>query len=92
MAGIATLVLGGFGLFNYIRNNGRELNLSSVVISANPPADISPALIGKLTGQQHNFMGTVLISQRDILEVREEKGFLGMKKITYWRARKARVF
>jgi uncharacterized membrane protein YgcG len=80
MAGIATLVLGGFGLFNYIRNNGRELNLSSAVITANPPADISPALIGKLTGQQHNFMGTVFdLAKRDILEVREEKGFLGMK-------------
>ena len=80
MAGIATLVLGGFGLFNYIRNNGRELNLSSAVITANPPSDISPALIGKLTGQQHNFMGTVFdLAKRDILEVREEKGFLGMK-------------
>ena len=80
MAGIGTLVLGGFGLFNYIRNNGRELNISSAVITANPPADISPALIGKLTGQQHNFMGTVFdLAKRDILEVREEKGFLGMK-------------
>jgi hypothetical protein len=80
IAGMAALVLGGFGLFSYIRNNARELNLSSVVITANPPADVSPALIGKLTGQQHNFMGTIFdLAKRDILEVREEKGFLGSK-------------
>jgi len=91
MAGIATLVLGGFGLFSYIRNNARELNLSSFVISANPPADISPALIGKLTGQQHNFMGTVFdLAKRDILEVREEKGFLGMKNHVLARKESAR--
>ena len=79
-AGIATLILGGLGLFTYARANARELNISSVVSNANPPSDISPAIIGKLTGQQHNFMGAIFdLAQRGVLEVREEKGFWGTK-------------
>ena len=79
-AGIATLILGGLGLFTYARSNARELNISPVVSNANPPSDISPAIIGKLTGQQHNFMGAIFdLAQRGVLEVREEKGFWGAK-------------
>jgi uncharacterized protein (TIGR04222 family) len=78
ITGIATLIFGGLGLFTYIRANGRELNTSPVIPTPNPPADISPALIGKLTGQQHTFMGAVFdLAQRGILEVREEKGIWG---------------
>jgi len=78
IAGIATLIFGGLGLFTYIRANGRELNISPVIPTPNPPADISPALIGKLTAQQHTFMGAVFdLAQRGILEVREEKGIWG---------------
>ena len=80
IAGIATLIFGGLGLFTTIRANGRDLNISPVISTPNPPADISPALIGKLTGQQHTFMGAIFdLAQRGILEVREEKGFWGMK-------------
>jgi hypothetical protein len=79
-AGIATLILGGLGLFSYVRANVRELNVSSMVSNASPPSDISPAVIGKLTGQYHGFMGTIFdLAQRGVLEVREEKGFLGAK-------------
>lgn len=80
IAGIATVLFGGLGLFTYIRSNGRDLNISPVISTPNPPADISPALIGKLTGQQHTFMGAIFdLAQRGILEVSEEKGFWGMK-------------
>lgn len=80
MAGIGTLVLGGLGLFTYARANRRELNISPVVSNARPPSDISPAVIGRLTGQQHNVMGAVFdLAQRGALEVREDKGFWGAK-------------
>ena len=79
-AGIATLILGSLGLFTYARANARELNTSSVISTANPPADVPPAIVGKLTGQQHNFMGAIFdLAQRGVLEVREEKGFWGSK-------------
>ena len=80
LAGLATLVLGGLGLFTYIRSQGRDLNVSPIVATANPPSDVPPALVGKLTGQQHTFMGAVFdLAQRGVLEVREGKGFLGTK-------------
>jgi uncharacterized protein (TIGR04222 family) len=79
-AAIATLFLGGLGLFTYIRANARELNVSPVVSSANPPSDLSPAVVGKLTKQPHAFMGTIFdLAQRGVLEIREETGFWGNK-------------
>jgi len=81
LAGIATLVLGILGLYALSRSNERDLNLSPVVSTPNPPADIPPAVVGKLTGQQHNSMGAVFdLAQRGVLEVHEERGFLGTKK------------
>ena len=80
IAGLATLLLGGLGLFTYIRSQGRDLNVNPIVATANPPSDAPPALVGKLTGQQHTFMGAIFdLAQRGLLEVREEKGFLGIK-------------
>jgi uncharacterized protein (TIGR04222 family) len=79
-AGIVTLILGGLGLFTYARANSRELSVSPVVSTPNPPSDMSPAVVGKLTGQQLNFMGAIFdLAQRGALEVREEKGFWGTK-------------
>lgn len=76
LAGITTLLLGGLGLFTYIRANSRDLNSSPVISTANPPSDISPAIIGKLTKQPHTFMGAIFdLAQRGIFEVREEEGF-----------------
>ncbi len=78
LSGLATLLLGGFGLFAYIRTNRRELNLPERTLLPNPPADLPPAVAGKLTGASGNFMGTLFdLAQRGLLEVREEKGFLG---------------
>lgn len=80
IAGIAALLLGGLGLFTYIRANRRDTSIPSVISTANPPADISPAVIGKLTKQQHTSMGAIFdLAQRGVLEVREEKGFWGTK-------------
>jgi hypothetical protein len=85
-AGIATLILGGLGLLTFIRANGRELNLSAVLPTPNPPSDIPPGLIGKLTKQQHGFMGTIFdLAQRGILEVREEKGSWGTSEHILYR-------
>ena len=79
LAGIATLVLGALGLFTYIRSNRRDLNISPVVSTATPPADVPPAVVGKLTGT-YTFMGTIFdLAQRGILEIVEESGFLGSK-------------
>jgi uncharacterized protein (TIGR04222 family) len=81
LSGLATLLLGGFGLFAYIRANRRELNLPEQSPLPNPPADLPPALAGKLTGASANFMGTIFdLAQRGLLEVREDKGSWGSKK------------
>lgn len=78
LSGLATLLLGGLGLFAYIRANQRELNLPERTLLPNPPADLPPAVAGKLTAASNNFMGTIFdLAQRGLLEVREEKGFLG---------------
>jgi uncharacterized protein (TIGR04222 family) len=81
LSGLATLLLGGFGLFAYIRANRRELNVPEKTLLPNPPADLPPALAGKLTGASTNFMGTIFdLAQRGLLEVREEKDSWGSKK------------
>lgn len=80
-AGIVTLILGGLGFFTYTRANARELTVSPVISNASPPSDLSPAVMGKLTGQYNNFMGVIFdLAQRGVLEIREEKGFWGTKK------------
>ena len=77
-AAIGTLILGGLGLFTYLRSNGRDLNINAVIPTAIPPSDVSPAIVGKLTKQPHTFMGAIFhLAQRGVLEVREEKGFWG---------------
>jgi uncharacterized membrane protein YgcG len=81
VAGVLTLVFGALGLFTYARANGRELTIPSIVANAMPPSDVPPAIIGKLTGQAHGFMGTIFhLAQRGLLEVSEEKGFWGSQK------------
>jgi hypothetical protein len=81
MAGLATLVLGALALFAYGRSDQRDLNLGSIISTANPPGDVPPAVVGKLTGQQNNVMAAVFdLAQRGVLEIREEKGFLGTRK------------
>lgn len=78
--GAATLILGGLGLFTYIRAQSRDLSLSPAISTASPPSDLSPALVGALLKQSHTFMGTVFnLAQRGVLEIREEKGFWGTK-------------
>jgi uncharacterized protein (TIGR04222 family) len=81
MAALGTLFLGGLGLFTYIRANRRELNLSPVMSIPSPPAEVPPAVIGKLTKQSHAAMGAIFdLAQRGVLEIREEAGGWGTKK------------
>jgi hypothetical protein len=78
IASAATLVLGALGLATYVRSNGRAGSSSAVIPTSNRPSDLSPALVGKLTRQQQGFMGAIFdLAQRGLLEVRQEKGFLG---------------
>jgi hypothetical protein len=77
--GLATLILGGLGLLFTIRADARELNLPEQVLLATLPADVPPAIVGQLTGQAQNFMGTLFdLAQRGVLEVREEKNRWGI--------------
>lgn len=85
IAGIATLVLGGLGLFTYVRANGRDLTINPVISTAYPPSEVPPAVVGKLTGM-YTYMGTIFdLAQRGVLEVVEEKGFWGSKSFVLTR-------
>jgi uncharacterized protein (TIGR04222 family) len=65
-------------LLAYARANTRELNVSSITSTPAPPADVPAAVVGKLTGQAHTFMGAIFdLARRGLLEVREDRGFLG---------------
>ncbi len=78
VAGILTLLLGGAGLAVYVRSNTRDLPVNADVVTATPPGNVPPAIVGKLTGQASSFMGTIFdLAQRGALEVKEEKGFWG---------------
>lgn len=82
ITGILTLVFGVLGLVTYARANGRELNIPAIVSNATPPSDVPPAIVGKLTGQAHGFMGTIFqLAQRGVLEINEEKGILSSKYV-----------
>lgn len=81
IASILTLILGSLGLFTYARANRQDLTNSPIMSSQTPPSDIPPAVVAKLAGQAHGFMGTIFhLAQRGLLEVNEENGFMGSKK------------
>jgi uncharacterized protein (TIGR04222 family) len=82
-SGLATLLLGGIGLFAYARANRRELNLPEAAPSPIPPDDrVPPAVVGKLVGYEtYSALGALFdLAQRGVLQVREEKGWFGAKK------------
>jgi uncharacterized protein (TIGR04222 family) len=77
------LALGGFGLFVYARAHRQDSIASPAVPLDTPPADLPPALVGKLTEQSQGFMGTLFdLAQRGVLEVHEGQGHWGSKKYT----------
>jgi len=77
-SGLATLLLGGLGLFTYIRVNQRDLALPAQNILTIPPADLPPAVVGKLLGMSNNTTGTLFdLAQRGLFSIREEKGSWG---------------
>ncbi|CAG0936582.1 hypothetical protein TFLX_05463 [Thermoflexales bacterium] len=76
-----TLTLGGFGLFAYARAQRRESISSIPVWLETPPAELPPALVGKLTQHSQGFMGTLFdLAQRGVLEVHQNQGRWGSKK------------
>jgi hypothetical protein len=90
IAGVVTVILGGLGLFSYIRHNDRELNVSPIILTSKPPSNMPAAIVGQLTGQEHTCMGAIFdLAQRGVVEVREQKGLLGMK--THMLVRKSRT-
>ncbi len=83
LAAIASIVLGSLGLFFLVRSASRDLNINAVVSSAIPPGGNPPALIGKLTGKHENLMGMIFdLARLGVLEIREDKGFLGSRQHT----------
>ena len=81
LAGTATLILGGLGLFTYARAHRQESSAAPVFPLDTPPDDLPPALVGKLTEHSQGFMGTLFdLAQRGVLEVHEDKGYWGSKK------------
>ncbi len=83
LSGLVSLILGGLGLLTYIRANRRELNLPEPTLLPTPPDDrLPPAVAGKLIGQEtYSPTGALFdLAQRGILQIREEKGWLGAKK------------
>jgi uncharacterized protein (TIGR04222 family) len=82
VVGLLTLLLGSLGLWRFASIHRRELADSPAISSTTPPTDLPPALMGKLTGKAHGFMGAIFdLAQRGVLEVREEKGFWGTKHL-----------
>jgi hypothetical protein len=83
LAAVATLLLGGFGLFAYARAYRQEPIASPASPLDTPPDDLPPALVGKLTEHPQGYMGTLFdLAQRGVLEVHEDKGWWGSKKYT----------
>jgi hypothetical protein len=83
LAGVATLILGGLGLFVYARAHRREASPSFAMSWDTPPDDAPPALAAKLTGHSQGFMGTLFdLAQRGVLEIHESKSRWGSKKYT----------
>jgi uncharacterized protein (TIGR04222 family) len=83
LAAVATLILGGLGLFTYARAHRRDVSASTTMAWDTPPDDAPPALAAKLTRHSEGFMGTLFdLAQRGVLEVREDKGRWGSKKYT----------
>ena len=83
LAGAATLIVGGLGLFAYARAHRQEAIGSSALPVDALPADLPPALVGKLTQHPQGFMGTLFdLAQRGVLEVHENRGWWGSKKYT----------
>jgi len=82
-AGLIALVLGGLAIFSHARAHRRTPIASSVIPGNTPPDDASPALAAKLLQSSQGFMGTVFdLTQRNVLEVYEEKGWWNWKKYT----------
>jgi hypothetical protein len=81
LAAVITSVLGGLGLFAYARAQRREAIDFIPTTFNQPPDELPPALVGKLTGHAEGFMGTLFdLAQRGVLEVHEDKGWWGTKK------------
>lgn len=81
VAGLGTLLLGGLGLWAYARANRRELDLGPQPAQATLPAQVPPALVGKLTGQPHANLGAIFdLARRGRLMIRETPGWFGSKQ------------
>ncbi|MCS7247704.1 MAG: DUF2207 domain-containing protein [Anaerolineales bacterium] len=87
LSGLATLLLGGLGIFAYVQAHRRELNLPPMNPLPTPPDDrLSPALVGKLMGQEnYTALGALLdLAQRGVFRIREEKSRWGAKYLLEW--------
>lgn len=87
LSGLATLLIGGLGLFAFIQANRRKLNVPPLNPLPSPPDEQLPAaVVGKLIGQEnYTALGALLdLAQRGFLQIREEKIRGGSKYRIEW--------
>jgi hypothetical protein len=80
-AGLLAFALGGAVLI--LDAQRRRGDTPTLVLPPNPtpPMDLPAAVVGKLTGQGAGFLGTLFdLAGRGILEIQEERGWLGTRK------------
>lgn len=79
VTGIFALIVGSLGLASFARANGREVAVSPVTSIPTPPADLPPAVVGKLAGYSQGFMGSIFdLAGRGLFVIKEEKGTWGV--------------
>ncbi len=80
VVGLITALSGGLGLWAIGRADRRDGVVEAPTPSPIPPRDLPPALVGRLTGQSGNSMGTLFdLARRGRLEIHEQTGWLGTK-------------
>jgi hypothetical protein len=80
-AGVLALALGGAILV--LEAHRQRGDTPALVLPPNPtpPMELPAAVVGRLTGQGAGFLGTLFdLAARGILEIHEERGWLGARK------------
>ncbi len=81
IGGMLSALLGGVILAVVAQAHRRSLDFVRLQPLAEPPSDLSPALVGHLVGAMQPWAGIVLdLAQRGVLEIQQSKGFLGSKR------------
>lgn len=86
-AGVLAFALGGAVLILDAQRRRGDTPVLVLPPNPTPPMDLPAAVVGRLTGQGAGFLGTLFdLAARGILEIHEERGWLGARKHTLRRA------